>query len=642
MSACPPKIIDPGVDPGKTSCEDNDQCTLGSLCVAGVCVIASCDPGVEDLCDFDDTEKPDTCCRAFENCDSTSLKCVRDPVGGGIGCPATEPDCIACEKGNDCFADLGFDAFCSGGRCFDSDGRTPCTEDFQCSNGDRCDRTNFFCVPDAGGCRFCADFPELCCSDGQVCDDAENICIDIQDGDQCTPETAAELCRPDQKCDENHRCVFCTADADCGIGTVCNIVAGKCVGAASGCNVDADCADINPVLRCIGSTCTAPQCESDGDCFRDDREVCEGFQCVLPPAVCNETDEPNNSLAGATEMANLTAAYGGVLCRGDTDFISFPVEPLKRYTVTVTMATTPFSGITVTLFNSTGGQESNGTFAFTSALPVLGVTSPDETGRFVVGVSSAGATQNDSWRYSVTVSETEASPEPDCSETAQANHEPNDTAVTAKALTLGTALNVTRCSVADDDFFKVSVPPQNGVSVVVDGYLNAEGNINPSLLRGPAPGTAISGQSPTGSANIETLVSPEGPAEFLVKVTLGTTVGALPSQAYRLVATAVPRPATCDADIGESHNDPVNLSNDDTFATPQALPLTDTNGLVSGAVDPRALQCARRRQLQLHHPRPPRRNAAFDVDAFVGRPRARALERHHRCGPADLERRQRH
>jgi len=580
-AACPkPVIINP--NPGPAVCEDNEQCSAGSLCVGGTCLIASCDPAIEDLCDLGDEAKPETCCRVFENCDDVKLECKRDPNAEGIGCPGTEPDCTPCDKGNDCFEELGFDSFCSGGRCFETAGRTECTEDFQCSNGDRCDRSNFFCVPDAGGCRFCEDFPELCCDNGQVCDEGANACIEIDVDDQCTPETAAALCRPDQVCDASGRCVFCIDDEDCGVGTVCNIVQGKCVGAVSACNLDEDCFDINPVLRCIDSTCAAPQCEEDGDCFGDDREVCEGFQCVLPPAVCTETDEPNNSPQTATALPDLLTGYGGTLCRGDTDFISFPVQPLKRYTVTVTVATSPFRGITATLFNSTGGRESDATFEFTSSLPVLGVTSPDETGRFVVSVSSAGATEEDSWRYSVTVAEAAASPEPDCSANAPGviNHEPNNTAATATVLTSGTALDVTRCATNDDDFFKIAVPPQHGVQVIVDNFLNAEGNLNPALLSGPAPGVAVVGQSPTGSANIETLVSPEGVSEYIIKVALGTTVGALPSQSYRIVATTVPRPAACDADLGE---------NDDALADAEPLVLTTTDGLVAGSVSP--LRC---------------------------------------------------
>ena len=91
LTGCPqpPQVID---TPVLTACEDDAQCSTGTLCVAGECRLAQCNPGVEAVCGIDNSgpDRPASCCKSFENCNVVSLVCERDPAAVGIGCPPGE------------------------------------------------------------------------------------------------------------------------------------------------------------------------------------------------------------------------------------------------------------------------------------------------------------------------------------------------------------------------------------------------------------------------------------------------------------------------------------------------------------------------------------------------------------------------
>lgn len=573
VAGCEPPPADVIDTPVLNTCENNDQCSTGTLCVAGQCLIASCDPAIEAVCGIDsigDGRDPD-CCKTFENCNVLTLTCERDPNAIGIGCPPEDPECIPCEENRDCVADLGFQSFCSGGRCFTQAGRTDCTQDFNCPEGERCDRTEFFCVPAAGACTFCGpDFPELCCETGQVCDSVSGQCIAVGDR-ECEEATVDDDCRFGELCDPLGRCVQCITTEDCGPNTVCNEGTGLCESTIGVCEDDGDC---NDPFSCVRGRCEIPECVVDRDCD-DNREVCTDFTCVLPPAECEETDEPNNTPAAGTEIA-LATGYGGALCRGDQDFIKFPVQPQKRYSVTVTIAagSTPFNGIALTLTDTAGAVESSATYGTIAALPLVGVTGAAESGFFTLAVNSGGNTTRDEWAYTVVIREDDASAEADCSAPAQAGQEPNDAFAAAIALTPGAAQTFSRCGTADVDFFKVDVPELHGAEFTVDGFQNAEGNINVEIFKGASNGDLVTrGQ---GTGNSEVVAAPEGSVTYFARVFLFSSTGALQNQLYRVTARAVPRPEACDVDVGE---------NDGAVATAATMTTgTDGDGLVSGAV----------------------------------------------------------
>jgi hypothetical protein len=572
VAGCEPPPADIIDTPVLNTCENNDQCSAGTLCVAGQCLIASCDPAVEAVCGIDNLgeNRDPNCCKIFENCNVLTLTCERDPNAVGIGCPPEDPACIPCEENRDCVADLGFQSFCSGGRCFAQEGRTDCTQDFNRPEGERCDRTEFFCVPASGACSFCGpDFPELCCETGQVCDSVSGQCVAVGDR-ECEEATVSDDCRLGELCDALGRCVQCITNTDCGPNTICNEGTGLCESTIGVCEDDGDC---NDPFFCVRGRCEIPECVADRDCD-DRRELCTDFTCVLPAAVCEETDEPNNTPAAATEIA-IATGYGGALCRGDQDFLRFPVQPQKRYSLTVTIASnnTPFNGIALTLTDTTGAVESTATYSSTAALPLVGVTGPAESGFFTLAINSGGNTARDEWAYTVVIREDDASAEADCSAAAQAGQEPNDAFATAIALTPGTPQTFSRCGTADVDFFKVDVPELHGVEFTVDGFQNAEGNLNVELFRSAnLADVATRGQ---GTGNSEVVAAPEGSVTYFARVFLFSATGALQNQLYSVTARAVPRPEACNVDVGE---------NDGSAATAVTMTTVTDAGLVSGSV----------------------------------------------------------
>ena len=535
VAGCPTNagpILNP--DDVVTDCQNSDECGAGLVCQSGACAVGSCDPALELQCDGGELSDSPYCCKAWELCSTLSLQCARDPDVTGVGCPPNEPDCVPCAVDTDC-PKAG--QFCSGARCFDAAGRADCTSSFQCPGGERCDRTVFLCVPDQGGCTFCGSFPELCCEEGSLCSEETGFCVDVAD-----PECEVEAdCAPGTFCDSLQRCVQCDDDTDCGPGLLCNEGTGDCFSEASQCTSDDDCLG-NKRCAIALQTCVVPDCEADGDCD-DSRERCnlESFQCFLPPAVCTEGDEPNQATTQATALTN--SSYSGLLCRGDTDVLSFPVIPAKRYTATVDFGGSGQAGITVAMLNPEGAIESSATFTSTQAsVQVVGVTGESESGTFYVRVVG-GNIDDDQWSYTVTVREDEPSAPADCSPAGQ-TEEPNATGAQATVLTAGTRA-FGRCGTDDVDFYKITVQPLHGVRVTLSGFYNAEGNMNLDLYKDVA-GTQSADNSRTVN-DVEVVDGPEGVVDYYLKVSLGSPSGAVSDQRYSVTVEEIARPSPeCD------------------------------------------------------------------------------------------------
>ena len=575
--------VDAGPPP-PAFCENDEDCGGGGqLCVAGSCVIGLCNPGVEATCGIETPveARDEACCKFFENCNAISLTCERDPTATGIGCPPGEDSCTPCAENNDCATDpdFGFSSFCSGGRCFKQAGRADCNQDFQCPAGERCDTTEFLCVPDSGACRFCSEeFPELCCATGSVCDTVSGSCLTIPDA-ECTVETSAVDCARGLKCDTLGRCVQCADTSECGPNTTCNPASGLCE-SNNRCEEDAECG--NPLLKCIANQCNAPACTADEDCrgffgSGDERKVCENDACILPPAQCTETDEPNNTLETATAVA-LATGYGGKICRGDLDILTLPVTPGKRYSVRLTVVGASFAGLSAELLDTTGASESRATWSSDAAINLIGVSGLTETGSFSLRISAGAVIAADQWSYTVVIAEAVASPEADCSAASNADEPGNNVFATATELVLGQATSTQRCGIADADIYKITVPAQNGVTVLVDGFENAEGNLNVQIFKGATAGDLVISSST--ATNVDTITAPESNTTFYFKVSLASAAGSLANQSYRLTATAVPRPAACDADVGE---------NDGTVTSARELLLTGAGTALTGSAE--ALRC---------------------------------------------------
>lgn len=223
-----------------------------------------------------------------------------------------------CRLNQDC--PLGW--FCVQGYCEDPSTITPCTEDADCGQGERCDPLNLVCVEDLG-CNRDED-----CAAGEVCDLATNRCTRA-----CTPETQESVCGYGLVCDENGRCVECYRDDQCGVGLDCNTQTNRCEGSNS-CMTNRDCLPgqvCNPQTR----QCTEPppSCLSNADCAEG--SVCDPAtgQCV--PADCRpDPFESNDSPAeaaplGAGRVDELT------LCPGDLDWYAVDLARGDRLMVIV-------------------------------------------------------------------------------------------------------------------------------------------------------------------------------------------------------------------------------------------------------------------------------------------------------------------
>ncbi len=556
LSGCPQPdgtIVEP--PPNTPGCSANSDCSDGYICNGGACEIGECDPSLTvDICE-QNPEDPDIgpyCCRSFETC-NFSREC--DSIIPGT-----------CETSEDC-PDPG--QFCSGLQCYDAPGRTPCTNSFQCPAGERCDRTVFLCVDDQGGCNFCADLPELCCEADQNCDQETGFCIDVGEA-ECTPDDLGN-CLPGQLCNAQQQCVQCITDTDCGPGTACNTGTGSCYSIINSCESDDDCTGGK---RCAPASneCITPQCEGDAQCQQQDsRSLCDlnTFTCYLPSADCVENDEPNNGVGSATQLGGLTGA--GTLCRGDIDYIAFPVIPNRRYRATVTFPDFNVGGNSVAMLNGQGGQEDFDTYSsFQTEVTVSAITGLMETDdTYYLRISGTGD-DGDFWSYTVEIEELEAPEMVDCTDEFTNGIEPNDSFADAFELTPGQSYTFARCDQADADFYHFTVPQQNGVEVTVE-FDNTAGDMAARLYNGADDGSSVDYSDGAGT-DVETVVAPEGDTEFWLRVALwSTNATGVDGQPYTVTVTPQPRPAECDPDVGEP--------GDDTFMGAQTLPVdTATDG----------------------------------------------------------------
>lgn len=544
VSSCTPstEFIDPPDDQQRSLCEKNSECADGFVCESGQCRQGECTINVQDECNQEDTPEDVApyCCEIWQLC-TTLNRCGPNP---------DSPVDTECRVDDDC---PGLGEFCSGGTCYATQGRDSCTASFQCPTGERCDRTVFLCVPDIGGCDL-ADrgFPELACEEGQLCDTETGFCVD-PGGAECTADTVEEDCRANQQCDMFGRCVQCISDEDCGPGTDCNEGTGNCVSTVNTCETDDDCEGEGRRCSDALGECVRPQCERDADC-EDSREICDlaGFICILPPAVCEgEMDEPNDSAGSATDIAD---GYAGTICRGNTDFLGFDINPDKRYRVTVGFPDFNTEGIQVALFDTQGLVIDTASFgSFDDEVVVTGISGVDETGQFQLRIVGGG-TEEDIWSYSIGIEETAAPMQVDCSDTA-ANGEPNDAFGDAFSLTAGDSRSFGRCGASDIDYYVVTVPPLNGIEVTVE-HETEDGDLDVYLydeLDGDSVDSSTSGNA------VEKVEAPEGATTFYIKVQLWSgDSDANTNQTYTLTVNAIPRPAACDADINEPDSELAN------------------------------------------------------------------------------------
>lgn len=283
--------------------EAGNGCLSDETCVQGKCVLL-------DRCENDG------------DCPSAAWRCVFPAqvceirTGFDEECQATTD----CEPGR----------FCALGKCRELANAKPCARRSDCPLGQGCDRQNFLCIEEAP-CTLADEYPEVACDPGEVCELGSGRCSLSCQG-QCTPETETEDCGVGSRCDAACRCVQCLNDADCGLGLVCNVRAGRCE-SEDLCYEDADC---ESPLICDPRTALCqvplPPCESDTDC--EIAEICNRStgQCELPGGACiddryENADTPATSETIALESDGTVRVLDDLrLCPDDDDVYAFALQ----------------------------------------------------------------------------------------------------------------------------------------------------------------------------------------------------------------------------------------------------------------------------------------------------------------------------
>ncbi|MDF1564550.1 MAG: PPC domain-containing protein [Deltaproteobacteria bacterium] len=388
---------DAGVDAG-IPCTDRTGCEDGRVCVEGFC---------EDCL-------RDRQCLGTELCNPVIHRCEFIPCFGGD-----------CEAHGDCA--LG--EFCVQGLC-----RLPagdpecgtvraCGNDTDCEADERCNEQTLVCELDTG----C--FSDGACAAGTYCDLGTNTCRQA-----CTAETELEICPDAWNC-VSGRCVECSADADCGTGLTCDLLAGRCAAQAT-CFTDRDC--VRPLVcnRATGQ-CTdePPPCVSNDDCLPT--EVCEIRSGLCVDAEClPDALEPNDLISEAAPVSpglisNLT------LCNQEDDHYLVSLGAGDRVSLTVNPPALSGSNYSARAFDptgtsviATGNLQLDFIAAVTGDHPLL-VTATDLRGTYSIQLLvSRGIPCEDD------------------------GNEPNDGFTAATLLQPGSLFNLQRCA-SNDDWYEV-------------------------------------------------------------------------------------------------------------------------------------------------------------------------------------------
>ncbi|MFH1811588.1 MAG: pre-peptidase C-terminal domain-containing protein [Pseudomonadota bacterium] len=291
-------------------------------------------------------------------------------------------------------------------------------------------------------------------------DAGESFCIEAlgQSSERCSD---LPFCTPAPTCGE------CDTDGDCGPSSLCSTSLSRCLPRVQGCDGAEDCAG---VLECIPATqvCTEPQCDGATLLCPDPRMGCDEAlrACVLPPPVCDESDEPNNTMASATAVSGST--FDSALCRGDVDLLAVQGHANMRLRVTATFATTTsehFNGDLLELLDASGNVLHRRTFGFEPAALVATDVAADAT--FYVRLTGV-ATGTDLAPYHLEVAEVAAF---NC---ASELGEPNDTLEQSSnsILAVGTHDRVL-CGDQDIDHHRIAIPLDQRLDLTVtvtDGF----------------------------------------------------------------------------------------------------------------------------------------------------------------------------
>ena len=257
-------------------CRNDTYCDSGRICESGECI---------DGCRTNDD------CSGNLICDTSTHECVEPPectvATERTDCPlesicGLDETCVeGCRSHTDC--DRASERVCGS----DKKCRDGCLIDSECSLGYICS-ANYTCIK---GCKSSANCPE-----GKVCNVAIKECVDCLTDPDCTDRRKKCVfndcipkdweCGDDDHCIggfcENHVCVECIYDYDCGSGLFCSRDPDfKCVRCLTNdhCPTGYECS--------TNYTCVElPECIRNIDCNQSLGETCENGHCVADTEEC--------------------------------------------------------------------------------------------------------------------------------------------------------------------------------------------------------------------------------------------------------------------------------------------------------------------------------------------------------------------
>lgn len=281
-------------------CSTDDQCPNGR-----------CDPDTNQCRGC----RTDSNCPSGQHCDPEQRECVEcledSQCGRGESC--SSHTCQPCSSQDHC-AGTSCNCCPNGLQCGSpTPGASPtcveCTDDSQCSDGKRCDRSNGRCVAQLTECNTserCGDQCVKCpserayCLDGQVCVECRSD-LECGDGKYCLSGECAS-CITDKRCGarcgacptdtpycltdgtvRGSSCAGCRDNSDCGPGGSCNPTTHTC--AATTCSLTCATGTV-----CYGDSCVA--------CFTDAHCPCGGT-CDTATHTCNTSCNSSADCIGA-------------------------------------------------------------------------------------------------------------------------------------------------------------------------------------------------------------------------------------------------------------------------------------------------------------------------------------------------------
>ncbi|MSQ84353.1 MAG: hypothetical protein EXR77_15950 [Myxococcales bacterium] len=247
--------------PNGLQCEDGNQCTVGDACKSGGCLagkVTDCndnDPCTVNGCDVKTGGCDFLLAPSGTACSDGDSCTVGDACKTGL-CVAGKPK--VCSDGNPCIlpnCDPG------SGKCVPKNGSLPCNDGNACSQSDAC--TKGVCMPG----------PFLVCNDGEPCTT-----------DSCNTKSGnCEYVAANKPCNDFSKC---TSADTCASGT--------CTGKPVGCNDNSPCTteSCDPAVGCVykaanngancsdGSACTSGDACNNGACQGQGVSCSDGNPCT--------------------------------------------------------------------------------------------------------------------------------------------------------------------------------------------------------------------------------------------------------------------------------------------------------------------------------------------------------------------------